>query len=187
MRALRGVLAFIASAVVVAACVLTMSSSPVATAADSTSIEAESMGVSPASAGATVTDKSASQGVALVLRSPATASKTLTLPASATIVVRARGQSCGAAPVMNVAVDGKTISTTKVSSSSWASYTTAISIPAGNHVIGVILTNRRGSYFCQVNLYVDTVTVVASAPTSTTTTTPSTSPSRTPSNSTGRS
>jgi hypothetical protein len=73
VRARRGVLAFIASAAIVAACAITVSSTPVATAADSTSIEAETMKVKPASAGGTVSDTSASQGVALVLRAPPTA------------------------------------------------------------------------------------------------------------------
>jgi hypothetical protein len=172
MRALRGVLAFIASVAIVAACVITMSSTPVATAADSTSIEAETMKVKPASAGGTVSDSSASGGMALVLRSSATATRSVALstPASG-VVVRARAQSCSSAPVMNLVIDGQNVSTANVSSSSWVNYTTSISIPAGNHSIGIVLANQRKSFYCQLNLLVDTVTVIASSPTSSTTST----------------
>lgn len=180
MFALRGVLAFASSTVLVAAVAITVSGPPSAEAANSTSIEAETMSVSPSYAAGTARDSAASGGVALSLRSAATATKVLSLAASSTVVVRARGQrTCGSAPVMNLTVDGKSVSTVQVSASAWTGYTTPVAIPAGSHTIGVVYTNQGWSFFCTRSLLVDTVTVVASGATTTTTTTPTTMPTTT--------
>ena len=81
---------------------------------------------------------------------------------------------------MNLTVDGKTVSTTKVQADSWTDYPTSITIPAGSHTIGLIYTNQGTAFFCIRSLLVDKVTVVESAATTTTTTT--TSPTTTTTN-----
>lgn len=170
-RALSTSLAFTA---ISAAVVVGVSITPIAVAADAT-IEAESMTVTPRTGASVVKDTSASGGSALVLTAASTASTTIALPASASIVVRAKGQQCNGAPTMNLAVDGKTISTTKVSSTSWSSYTTPTTLAAGSHTIGIAYPNPY-RFFCTRSLSLDRVTVVASAP-STTSTTPTTTSS----------
>lgn len=172
----------IISTIVVATAVgVTVSVNPLATAADSTSLEAESMTVSPRSAGQTFGDSNASGGQGLTLRSPATASATVSLPVSARVVVRANGiRTCGGYPVMSLLVDGKTVSSTKVSTSGWTDYPTSVSIAAGAHTIGVQYSNSDRAFFCTRSLMLDKLTVITSAPSTTpTTTTSSTSPTPT--------
>ncbi len=138
MLARRGALALVSGAVLIAAVAITVSGAPAATAANSTSVEAEAMSVSPSYAGGTVSDQNASDGAAHALRSPATASKSVAVAASASVVVRARGQrTCGSPPTMTVTVDGKNASTTQVSATAWTDYTKSIMIAAGSHTIGV--------------------------------------------------
>ncbi|WP_123025925.1 carbohydrate-binding domain-containing protein [Mycolicibacterium stellerae] len=172
MSGVRAVFASLAFVGIAAAIAVTCSITPLAVAADAT-IEAESMKVTPASGASTVRDSTASGGVALVLKAAATASITVALPASASVVVRAKGQQCNGAPTMNLLVDGKAISTVKVSSSSWAAYTTPTTIAAGSHTIGVAFTNPY-RFFCTRSLSLDRVTIVASAPSTTTTSAPTT-------------
>jgi Ca-dependent carbohydrate-binding module xylan-binding len=155
-----------------------------ATAADTT-LEAESMVVSPPGAGRTYSASSASGGTALGLWRNSSAATNLSLPASISVVVRAKGQSCRGAPSMTVSIDGKAISTTNVSATSWTDYTTATTIPAGSHTLSIAFTNnyQRG-WGCDRNLLLDKVTVAAGNTTTTppTTTTPTTTtpPTTTP-------
>jgi hypothetical protein len=162
----------------VTAVVMSSGVTPIADAADST-VEAEAMKVVPASAGSTVRDSSASGGVALTLTASSTASTTVALPASASVVVRAKGQQCNGAPTMNLTVDGKAVSTTSVSSSSWANYTTPTSIAAGSHTVGIGFSNPL-RFFCTRSLSLDKVTIVASAPSTSSTSSPPTSPTTQP-------
>ena len=129
-------------------------------AAANTSIEAESMSVSPASAGRVIADSSASGGHALELSQNSTASTNLSLPASISVVIRAKGQSCLGAPSMTVLIDGKAISTTTVSATSWTNYTTAATINAGTHTLSIAFTNALNVIFCSRSLFLDNVTVV---------------------------
>jgi len=181
MFALRGALVLVSTTALVAAVAITISGTPEATAANSASLEAESMTVTPSNAGSTVRDASASGGLALSLRAGATASKAVALTASSAVVVRARGQrTCGSTPVMSLFVDGTSISTVQVTAASWTDYTTPIVIPAGSHTIGVGFANQGRSSFCNRSLVVDRVTVVASATQTTTTTTSATTTTPSP-------
>ena len=112
-------------------------------AAATTTLEAESMLVSPASAGSVIADSSASGGHALELYQNATASTNLSLPTSISVVIRAKGQTCLGAPKMTVSIDGNAISTTTVSATSWTNYTTAAMIDAGMHTLSIAFTNAH--------------------------------------------
>jgi beta-glucanase (GH16 family) len=137
-------------------------------AAPGTVVEAESMAVTPATAATTFSDETASGGTALRLSTNSTASVTLSLPVSTSIVVRAKGEQYKGAPTMAVSVDGKVVSTQSVSATSWTDYTTALVMAAGTHTISVAYTNDQ---FPNVkpgrNLLLDSVTVVRSDVTST--------------------
>ena len=141
------------------AAAITLPVAPHAAAANTT-LEAESMSVSPASAGHVIADSSASGGYALGLYQNSSASTNLSLPASISVVIRAKGQSCLGAPSMTVSIDGKAISTTTVSATSWTNYTTAATINAGTHTLSIAFTNALNAIVCSRRLYLDTVTVV---------------------------
>lgn len=164
------------------ACVITAAVSvPLAIpagAADTTS-EAESMAWSPVNAGRVQTDSSASGGSSLLLLGNSSAVKNVSLPASAqSVVVRAKGQSCRGAPNMRISVDGKVVSNTSVTATSWSDYTTTTAIPAGSHAVSIAFTNDNYvSESCDRNLLLDKLTLVAAiTPTTTTTTPPPPSP-----------
>jgi hypothetical protein len=170
---LRPTLATAASiASIVVAALVTAHATPYALMADSTALEAETMSVSPAGAGSSYSDSTASGGQALGLWANSTASVTVSLPASTKVVVRAKGQKCQAWPSMTVGVDGTSIGTTSVSASSWTDYSDPANIAAGSHTITIAYTNDYRSGGCDRNLLVDKLTIVPSASTSTTPTTP---------------
>ncbi len=120
-------------------------------------IEAESMKVTPAKAGSIFRDSSASGRKALLLSTNSTASQTLSLPASTSLVIRARGDQYNGAPNMTVSIDGNVVSTTQVSSKSWTDYSIPIDVPAGTHTVSIAFTND----YRKRNLRLDTITVVA--------------------------
>ncbi|GAS86912.1 carbohydrate-binding domain-containing protein [Mycolicibacterium brisbanense] len=136
---------------------------PAAMAADVAGVEAESMTVTPSSAGWIVRDRSASGGAALVLRGASTARWAASLPASIKVTVRAEGQQCRGAPVMTVTVDGANVGSGTVGTTSWSDYSASATIPAGSHTIGVSFTNPYARGNCTRLLLVDTVTVVPDA------------------------
>jgi hypothetical protein len=142
------------------AAAITLPVAPHAAAANTT-LEAESMVVSPASAGRVIADSSASGGYALELYQNSSASTNLSLPASISVVIRAKGQSCQGAPSMTVSIDGKAISKTTVTATSWTNYTTAATINAGTHTLSIAFTNAHRTSLCSRGLFLDTVTVVA--------------------------
>jgi hypothetical protein len=173
----RRALASVAVTAVAAAVVIAVSVTPFAAAVDSTSVEAESMTIAPPAGGGSVPDSTASAGAALALRSTSTASTTISLPASARVVVRAKAQKCRGWPVMDLSVDGIRVATNKVSTTTWTDYTVSTTIPAGSHTISVANTDQFMSSSCVRTLLVDKVTLIASAtPTSTTPTTTTTGP-----------
>ena len=141
------------------AAAITLPVAPHAAAANTT-LEAENMVVSPASAGRVIADSSASGGHALELSQNSTASTNLSLSASISVVIRAKGQSCLGAPSMTVLIDGKAISTTTVSATSWTNYTTTATINAGTHTLSIAFTNALNAFVCSRSLFLDNVTVV---------------------------
>jgi len=142
------------------AAAITLPVAPHAAAADTT-LEAESMVVSPASAGRVIADSSASGGSALELYKKSSASMNLSFPASISLVIRAKGNSCLGAPNMTVLIDGNAIFETTVSAKSWTNYTTAATINAGTHTLSIAFTNALNIFFCSRALFLDTVTVSA--------------------------
>ncbi len=136
-------------------------------AAAATSLEAESMLVSPASAGSVIADASASGGHALELNQNATASTNLSLPTSTSVVIRAKGQNCWGAPTMTVSIDGNAISTTTVSATSWTNYTTSATINQGTHTLRIAFTDALNLLFCRRTLFVDDVSFPAAVVTGT--------------------
>jgi endoglucanase len=128
----------------------------------SSGFEAESMSL-PSSQGQVFSDGSASGGQGLLIWSNGTASKSVTTGGTQTITVRARGDQCDGAPQMVVAVDGQNALSTAVSSTSWADYSAAFSIPSGSHTIAISFTNDYLSG-CDRNLRLDKVSFGSSAP-----------------------
>lgn len=179
----RTALAAIAVIAISAAVVVTMTVSPPAVAADSTAIEAESLKITPALAGGWIFDRLASGGSGIELRRGATASKSVTVPASSSVVVRAKGTACNnVGPTFDVTVDAKKVGSVTVppSGSAWADYTVTAPIAAGSHTIAVVFTNPFWNLFCTRKLQVDRVTVLASTTTTTSTTTTPTTTTTTP-------
>jgi hypothetical protein len=159
-----------------AAIVVTMTVTPLAVAADSTALEAESMTIAPAIAGGKIWDRVASGSWAIELRRGATASTSVTVPASSSVVIRAKGTACNnVGPTFDVTVDAKKIGTVTVppSGSTWADYTVTASIASGKHAIGLVFTNPYWNVFCTRKLQIDRLSILA-ATTTTTTTTPTT-------------
>lgn len=136
-----------------------------ATAAPSNvTIEAESLVVSSPRATSIVKDNSASGKKALKFSNNASASTTVTLPEFTSVVIRAKGDQYQGAPVMTVSVDGKLVSTTQVSATSWTDYTIAVAGTAGAHVLSIAFTNDLSSGTGRDrNLQIDKITVVAGA------------------------
>ncbi|WP_313674386.1 family 16 glycosylhydrolase [Mycolicibacterium sp.] len=116
------------------------SAAPVAAATTTSNktatIEAERMTVAPATAGSVIYDRSASGGYALKLTAGGTATRTVTLPASTALTIRARTSS-GASPNLTLTVDGVPVTTVVVRSTSWTNYTITGVIPAGSHVVAL--------------------------------------------------
>ncbi|MET0701832.1 MAG: carbohydrate-binding domain-containing protein [Mycobacterium sp.] len=159
---------------VIVALVTCFAVTPPADAASVTSVEADKMTVTPFFGASVISNAAASGGVAISLNFTSTATATVTLPASSKVVVRAAGQQCGSpAPIMMVSLDGANIGSSSVTATSWTDYTATKAISAGSHKIGVSFTNQYAQFGCMRTLFVDSVTVV---PAAVTTTTPTTTP-----------
>ncbi|TDO12141.1 putative xylan-binding protein with Ca-dependent carbohydrate-binding module [Mycobacterium sp. BK086] len=143
----------------------------VATGTTTVTIEGETLILTPTKAGSTYTDTAASGRKALLLSTNGSAAKTLSLPSTSSLVIRARGDQYNGAPVMTVSIDGQVVSTTQVTSTSWADYTIPVSVSAGTHTISIAFTNDlKASGSQDRNLRIDKITVVPAS--SSTTQTP---------------
>jgi hypothetical protein len=142
------------------AAAITLPVGPHARAA-TTTVEADAMQVSPASGGSVIADSSAPGGHALELTNDSSASMSVSLPASSSVVISAKGQNCWGAPSMTVSIDGKSISTTSVTATSYTSYTTSDSISAGTHTLTIAFTNALNLLFCRRTLTIDNVSFAA--------------------------
>jgi polysaccharide biosynthesis protein PslG len=140
-----------------------VASVPVASAAVNTVLEAESMTILPAAAGKVIADGSASGGSALSFLTNSSASKSISLPASTTVVVKVKGQQCLGAPNMTLTIDSKAVGTTSVANTAWAIFTVTTDIPAGVHTVTIAYTNDTASPLCDRILYVDALSFVPSA------------------------
>lgn len=112
-----------------------------------------------------VSDASASGGKAILMTINGTANGTVSLSTAATQVsVKAKGTQCSGAPQIVIKVDGTTIQTASVSSSSWTDYTATTSLATGSHSVSVSFTNDFNAYKgkgnnlkCSRDLYVDKI------------------------------
>lgn len=109
----------------------------------------------PSSGGHVVADASASGGAALLIWTTATATSTVAMPATSSIVVRARGQQCAGAPVLQVSVDGALAGTATVASTDWRGYAFTGGWAAGSHTVALSYTNDIASSACDRNLLLD--------------------------------
>ena len=128
------------------------------------SFEGESMSFSPSSAGAVSASSGASGGKALDLWSPATATKTVSLPSAADgLVVWASGAQCRGAPHMSVKVGGAQVLSTDVTVYNWQDYSASLS-PAvsGSQKVEITFSNDYSKGRCDRNLWIDKVTFTSS-------------------------
>ncbi|HEX2231866.1 MAG TPA: PQQ-dependent sugar dehydrogenase [Thermoleophilaceae bacterium] len=105
-----------------------------------------------------------SGGAAVAMFNSGALSKSLPLPSSGRLTVRASGDQCEGAPAMTVLVDGAQVMSAPVPSTAFADYSANVNVPAGTHEVRVAFTNdlyRAG--ICDRNLRVDKLTF-SSAP-----------------------
>lgn len=130
--------------------------------ATDTSVEAESMTFT--GNGGITNESSASGGHALGIWSNGYASTSVTTTDPSTyLFVRTRGDQCNGAPIVDVKVDGTSVYTASVSSTSYTEIGTALSIAAGAHTLEAGFTNDYNQTLptkCDRNLYVDKLTIV---------------------------
>jgi len=119
-----------------------------------------------------VNDVSASGGKAVIFYSNGgTASGTMSASAPVTkIQVRAKSKDCRGSAQMALSANGREVSRITLTSTSWADYTTAVSLPAGSHTVGISFTNDYGWKKCNRDLFIDKVSFIG------TTTTPPPAP-----------
>jgi hypothetical protein len=134
----------------------------------STTISAVSMQSDPPSAGQQVADGGASDGTVLALLPASSAATQLKVDAVSTIVIRAKGPSCGGTAMISTSVDGYVQSSTRVSAD-WSDYAVASSMPAGGHKLSVTYTyspstnspsTNPSAPTCDSTLRLDTVSVL---------------------------
>lgn len=129
-------------------------------------IEAEGMTLSSSKNGAVYSDSTASGGRAVVLNKNSSISKTVTLPQSSSVVIRAKGDQYQGAPSMRVTINGTEVATVAVSATSWTDYTVPISAGPGTYTLTIAYINDlSGKKSGDRNLRLDTVRVVAAADT----------------------
>lgn len=119
-------------------------------------VEAETFAL-PAAAGQVMGDGTASAGSALLVWTTATATGTLATTATTAITVRARGDQCQGAPVLQLAVDGVVAGSAPVADTGWADKVFPGSWGAGSHRISLSYTNDIAGQGCDRNLWVDRV------------------------------
>lgn len=162
----RLLIAFVA--IIVAALALVMTDT-VASAAP-TVREVETLPWSSAPTGTALTNDAAASGQkALGFYSTTTGTFTLSTDAIANTVVRARGTDCFGPPNLRVIIDNKVLGERPVGVS-YADYSFATNLLAGSHTISLSYPNDFW-FFCDRNLFLDTLTLTVPAPPTTTTTT----------------
>jgi Ca-dependent carbohydrate-binding module xylan-binding len=123
-------------------------------------VEAEGMS---GSSGIVQSDASASGGLRLFLSTYTTGSKTFTTSTAASqLIVRAKGDQCKevsgtSAPSMTLTVDGTTVGTRSVTSSTWADHAFTYTLPPGQHTIAISYVNDYENAACNRGLYLDRV------------------------------
>jgi hypothetical protein len=138
----------------------------VAVAGFTTVVDADSLEVVPGSAGGATEDADAATGLNLSMSKADTASVTASLPAASNLVVRAAGQRCDGAPVLNVTLDGKSLGTVTVSDPALTDYALPATIASGTHTIAMRFGNGYANDACRRSVRVDTVRVTQAMTTS---------------------
>jgi hypothetical protein len=137
------------------ACLLAIATTmPAAASAADTEIQAESM--TPAGPENVPTER------AFWSNGYASTSVTTAEPATH-LFVRARGVQCNGAPTVNVRIDGRSVYTAGVTSTSYWEIGAPISIAAGTHTVEVGFTNDYRQTLptnCDRNLYVDKLSII---------------------------
>jgi len=110
--------------------------------------------------GSVITDTGASGGKAVDLTANGTATGSVNFPSAVTSVsVSARGAACQGSPQMTVKLDGTSLMTTTVGSSSWTAYTATANYAAGTHSLAITFPNdyskAHGKKACSRDLYLD--------------------------------
>ncbi|WP_231748780.1 family 16 glycosylhydrolase [Mycobacterium sp. M26] len=128
------------------------------------SVEAESMTVTPTASARVISDANASGGAALALTDNGTASATVALAASNGLVIRAKASLSSGPPNLALAIDGVAVTTIMVNATSWSNYTFAGAIPAGTHTLSITYSNNYdASSTSQRNLYLDSISTINGA------------------------
>lgn len=120
---------------------------------------AESMTLSPNSAGEVYKNRKAIDNRYLYVWSDSTSSKTVTLPKGAyRVLVRAKGASCDGEPNMVVRVDGQETIARSVRGDRWSDYNGEIDISSdGEHTVDITYDNDYMTSKCDRNLRLDHV------------------------------
>jgi len=119
-------------------------------------IEAETMTLA-GGYGGPVSNASASAGQVLYVWNTDTATKQVTTPTAARVVVRAYGTDCEGPPNLVLKVDGTVAMNVDVAAAAPTSYQAAFPVTAGTHTITVSYTNEYASSACNRNLWVDRI------------------------------
>ena len=123
--------------------------------AGTSSAEVEGFGVTPG-AGTSVSDPNASGGKDMLLWSNGAATGSVSFAGSASsLMVRALGDQCQGAPVLQVSVDGVVAGSRTVSATSWTGYTLNGNWKAGTHTVALRYTNDMVAGGCDRNLRLD--------------------------------
>jgi len=116
-------------------------------------VEAEAM----TGDGATYSDTNASGGKAVKLIASGSISATTATDADRSLVITANGNQCDGAPVMQVAVDGKTVATQLVAATDWTQYNYTLPLDKGSHTIKISYTNPHKKTFTLLWIFTWTV------------------------------
>src|SRR3954454_9693606 len=119
----------------------TFASGPVVPAFPATPVATVEVEAMPAAA-RIAADSTASGGLSVALSGKGSLAATVTAPSPVTgVTVRAKGDQCLGAPVLAVRLDGTTVATFTVTSTSWANYSAAAPLPAGAHALTLAYRN----------------------------------------------
>lgn len=112
--------------------------------------------------GAAVADPTAQGGQALRFLRTGTASRAVPVSSAATaLTLRVRGDQCDGAPQLRVAVDGRALSTSSVSSTTWTTVRVPVTAAAGQRQVAVAFLNDYRSERCDRNLHLDVASFTA--------------------------
>ncbi len=129
-----------------------------------TAIQGEALSLNPVSAGEVLDETAAIGGKTMRVWSNASMQRSVDIgEPSIRLVLRARGTSCKGAPKLSVSVDGVTRMQSDISSSSYADYSTSLTLTKGPHMVEVAYANDFRNRRCDRSVYVDAVTFIADA------------------------